>query len=80
MVKLGLFGSDAKKIKELEEKISELKVTCKTLESQVKTHEKLLIRSAKIFKAFDETLGPVCEHYRKELEKERKEDDSRMFG
>ena len=67
------------KIGKLEQKIEELEKLCDKHKSQLKTHEQLLIKATRIIKAMDETMGPVYDYYRKEIDK-KQEEIKNMYG
>ena len=71
---------DVKEIKQLKEKVEELSKMCEIHKEQLITHEQMLIKAAKIIDAMDKTMGPVYSYYTKEMEKEKLERDSKIYG
>jgi len=61
-----------RKIVKLEQKIKELEKSCKLYEQQLNVHENILIKTAKIIKKIDVTMGPICQYYIDQLNKDEK--------
>ena len=73
-------SKEEEKLVDLEKKYNLLYELYVEQKQQLRVHEELLIKSAKLFRAIDQTLLPISEHYRKEFEKQQAEKDSKLYG
>ena len=61
-----------RKIGKLEKKIERLEKSCKEYEQQLTVHENLIIKTSRIIKKMDKTMGPICQYYIDQLNKDEK--------